>query len=73
MTNLATDFHRADPEPQAFVHEVPAVGTYVVRDGDIYQEDDLLRLLDSMAAANRRGALDPELWGAWVVWMEASR
>jgi hypothetical protein len=71
--NTALDFHRAEAELEAYVDEVPKVGTYVVRDGDIYQEDDLSRLLDVVAADIRRGDASPQLWAAHVAWTEASR
>lgn len=34
--NTAIDFHRPEPEAQAYVDEVPAAGLYVVDDGDIH-------------------------------------
>lgn len=71
--NTQIAYAPTDPEPQAYVDEVPKVGTYVVRDGDVYQEDDLSRLLDVVAADIRRGDASPQLWAAHVAWMEAGR
>ena len=34
--NTAVDFSRTDAEPQAYVDEVPQLGTFVVQDGDIH-------------------------------------
>lgn len=70
--NTQIAYAPTDPEVDPTV-EAPAVGTYVVRDGDVFQEDDLSRLLDTIAADIRRGDASANVRAAHTAWIEACR